>query len=40
MRSWNRSPGDGAVAASRSACNVRNRGSYEEEGHLAFAMCA
>ena len=31
VRSWNRSPGHGAMAASRSVCNVRNRGSYHWE---------
>ena len=40
MRSWNRSPGHGAMAASRSACNVRNRGSYHEEKVTWRSLCA
>ena len=40
MRSWNRSPGRGAMAASRSACNVGNRGSYHEEKVTWRSLCA
>ena len=40
MSSWHRSPGEGAVAASRSACTVRNRRFRKRNGHLAFALCA